>query len=205
MISMKMTKAYSENIKNKIITRDMLIDCLYSVNKRAKNARDQANSIVQKKRINRYFIDKYHAKENYIVMKKEYYGMKECMLKLFEPTCIHAEKNKIERIYDYEEKYSNIKETDALWYGSYYDYDEDREVFFIDVLLPDAVRQYYLFYDLGRHTFHIPIAKVEDYPELEIIPVCQIKTKGSNIEDLVSVQFVRKVINLIESGNYTLV
>ena len=34
---------YQDNLKKKIITEKMLADCLYSVNKRAKNYRDKAN------------------------------------------------------------------------------------------------------------------------------------------------------------------
>lgn len=38
---MRTPKEYSENMKNSIITMEMLGDCLFSVNKRAKNCRDQ--------------------------------------------------------------------------------------------------------------------------------------------------------------------
>lgn len=38
---MKTPKIYQENLKNKIVTKQMLIDALYSVNKRAKNYRDK--------------------------------------------------------------------------------------------------------------------------------------------------------------------
>ena len=37
---MRTPKDFSENIKNGIITTEMLNECLYSVNKRAKNYRD---------------------------------------------------------------------------------------------------------------------------------------------------------------------
>ena len=37
---MKTPKEYIENLKNRTITTEMLADCLYSVNKRAKNYRD---------------------------------------------------------------------------------------------------------------------------------------------------------------------
>ena len=38
---MKTPKEYTKNLKNGIITEDMIVDCLYSVNKRAKNYRDK--------------------------------------------------------------------------------------------------------------------------------------------------------------------
>ena len=38
---MRTPKEYTNNIKNYIITKQMLLDCLYSSNKRAKNWRDK--------------------------------------------------------------------------------------------------------------------------------------------------------------------
>lgn len=38
---MKISKEYSENLKNKIITPNMLYDSIFSLNKRAKNCREQ--------------------------------------------------------------------------------------------------------------------------------------------------------------------
>ena len=38
---MKIPKEYRDNLLNHIITKQMLVDCLYSVNKRAKNYRDK--------------------------------------------------------------------------------------------------------------------------------------------------------------------
>lgn len=37
---MKTDKKYSNNLKNGILTSEMLYNCIYSVNKRAKNNRD---------------------------------------------------------------------------------------------------------------------------------------------------------------------
>lgn len=39
---MKTPPEYTKNLKKKLITEQMLSDCLFSVNKRAKNYRDQA-------------------------------------------------------------------------------------------------------------------------------------------------------------------
>lgn len=39
--NMKTPKEYRDNLLNHIITKQMLVDCLYSVNKRAKNYRDK--------------------------------------------------------------------------------------------------------------------------------------------------------------------
>lgn len=43
---MKTPTEYSKNIKNHIITDRMLVDCLYSVNKKAKNWRDKEGDFV---------------------------------------------------------------------------------------------------------------------------------------------------------------
>ena len=42
---MKTPKEYQDNLKKKIITEEMLADCLYSVNKRAKNYRNKEQRI----------------------------------------------------------------------------------------------------------------------------------------------------------------
>ena len=56
----------------------------------------------------------------------------------------------------------------------------------------------------GDHTFHTPINE-EDvclYDDLEVKDISQINTKGYNIVDLLSNQFVTKVINLILSEDF---
>lgn len=40
---MKTSTEYTKNLKNKIITSDMLYDSIFSLNKRAKNNRDMKN------------------------------------------------------------------------------------------------------------------------------------------------------------------
>lgn len=40
-MQMRTPKEYTDNLKKKTITESMLLDCLYSVNKRAKNYRDK--------------------------------------------------------------------------------------------------------------------------------------------------------------------
>ena len=66
---------------------------------------------------------------------------------------------------------------------------------------------YYLFYDVGgNHTFHTPINE-EDVClyDLEVKSIDQIYTTGYDIADLLSNQFVTKVIDLIKSEDYKLV
>ena len=62
---------------------------------------------------------------------------------------------------------------------------------------------YYLYYVLGEHSFHQPIKKedVKKY-NLEIKEISGLNTHGDSCENLMSVQFVDKIISLIEAGKY---
>ena len=85
--------------------------------------------------------------------------------------------------------------------------DDYSIVYFGDVELKDEpIYHYYLFYDLDcGHTFHTPIKKEElDKYSLPIIEISELETTGHKVNDLVSVQFVRKVIRLIEDNMYIL-
>ena len=109
---MRTPKEYTDNLKKKTITESMLLDCLYSVNKRAKNYRDKERGYRQYYRGNRYAYDKYGNVDRCQVMKEEYYSQKEKLLSVLEPTCIHKEfiGYKRIRIYDYEPEYrKNLK------------------------------------------------------------------------------------------------
>ena len=68
---MKTPKEYNDNIKNGIITSKMLTDCLYSVNKRAKNWRDKERDW----RNSRH--DNYNNEEKAREKKQQYYDMKD--------------------------------------------------------------------------------------------------------------------------------
>jgi len=61
-----------------------------------------------------------------------------------------------------------------------------------------------LFYDIGgKHTFHTPIeAKDVEKYNLPIVDIGKLETYGDDIVDLLSNQFVNKVLALIEQNNY---
>ena len=86
-------------------------------------------------------------------------------------------------------------------------WDDDRgcETWFGDVEDRSKPRYgFFLFYDIGgKHTFHTPIeAKdVEGY-NLPIVDIGKLETYGDDIVDLLSNQFVNKVLALIEQNNY---
>lgn len=207
---MKTPKEYTDNLKNGIITQPMLIDCLYSSNKRAKNYRDKEREYRQMYRRNRYFYDKYDNIGQCQAKKEEYYKQKEIMLSVIDPKCIHAEHcgYERERIYDYDPRYKKYAKAGAfVWENYYFDHDIDDFVEFGDIELKDKpIYHYYLFYDVGADkTFHTPIEEkqIADYPNLEVVKIDRIETEGHEINDLISNQFVTKLIELIQSKSYT--
>lgn len=165
---MKIKEDFRKNLENGIITEEMLELVLYSLNKRAKNCRDQ-------KRAYRY-APKY--REVYEEKEAEYYAYKDFLLrKLLQPVCIH---------YVYHAGR-------AWWNESLGDYVYD-----------DAI-EYFLFYRTTNYSFHLPIDpdEVENkYKHLPVIEVDRLETTGKPIKELLSVQFCKKLVKLVESGNY---
>ena len=198
---MQTPKEYTNNIKNRILTTDMVADCLFSVNKRAKNCRDKEKEYREKYRRS-IFCDNYGAEERYREKKAEYYSQKEKLLSICYPDCIHVETNyKRTRIYDYEPEYEAYPQNEVIYSGEYFDRETREYVYFDDVMLKHE--KFYLFYDFGKHSFHTPINKASDYPELQVIDIGNLITYGKSIDDLLSTQFVKKVLDLIESDDYT--
>jgi hypothetical protein len=201
---MNTPKAYKEQLKNKIITAEMLCECAFSMNKRAKNHRNKESRAREYFEMNRYVKDKYNTVEREQNKKKEYYEKKELLLSIVNPDCIHKEiQDRVKKIYDYEPDYENyINDYEVLHENCFYNYEKKRDVWFAKVVIPTP--KYYLFYDLGTHSFHVPIdeKKLEKYPDLEVKNIENLVTVGKNIEELISVQFVDKVIAVIKSGQY---
>lgn len=200
---MKTSREITNNIKKGIITKSMLDSALFSVNKRAKNYRDKER-IYRKARCYRY--QESHT-EIACNSKNQMYAYKELFLSILNPICIHKEKGfKRTRVYSYEKDFSKRRkkhESEIVWTNSYYDYNSDTEVFFFDYLEPDF--RYYLFYEMPSHTYHSPIEKedIQNYPELKVEEIDELSTKGEEINDLMSLQTVKKIANLIESKRYT--
>lgn len=218
---MQTPKEWSENLKNSIITEEMLGAAAYSVNKRAKNCRDQ-------KREYRHRYDKYHTAERYEAKEQEYYRQKEQLLGVIQPICIHCEHQGYERIrhYDYEQGfYENLARClcagTICWSNSYVNGDhrgwydewddcwgESRTYFFDELDTEHEQLRYYLYYALEDNTYHHPIDEkdVEKYQKqysIEIHHIGFLDTSGHDIADLCSPAFVKKLIALIQSGQYT--
>ena len=206
---MRTPQNYTQLVNDKKITNEMIAECIYSVNKRAKNHRD---------RIRKYKEDRYNPYaarniENAEDEMEKYYTMKEEMLTVFEPSLIHEQYvgEEKKRVFSTEEDYDKLlqeKSNDILRKGSYYDDENSIEVEFFDYKLGRKKYLYFLFYEIGEYSFHLPISeqKAKKNTKLQIKEIDQdFKTHGANIEGLLSTQFVNKVLSLLQSGDYKIV
>lgn len=198
-------KKFTDNINKTIITTTMLEAALFSVNKRAKNYRDK-----EKEYRYSYGI---HSQKNRAEMKskkEDMYRKKEILLSVIKPVCIHKEIIGYEkvRVYDYERGYSkkyfyHFLHGTIVWQNCYYDWEKDVEVSFFDYIIPDQpIYNYYLYYVVGTHTFHSPIKNPENYQDLQVKEIDKLETLGMKITDLVSMQFVDKILNLIKQNSF---
>lgn len=205
---MRTKSEYQKNLKNKIITTSMLEDALFSVNKRAKNYRDAKRKCYY----NQTYYNSNESKE------QNFYDKKDKLLKPLKPICIHKEFMGYETVRiksnrsDFNELYFQHLMIGDIVHTNYYvehDWDSFMEnyVFFFDYAKLNCPKyNYYLYYVVGEHSFHIPISQAElsNYPyEIEIIN--RLNTEGHVPDELMSVQFIDKIIALIEDGKYTYV
>lgn len=211
---MRTPKNYTQSVNDKKITNEMIAECIYSVNKRAKNHRD---------RIRKYKEDRYNPYAARIIENAEdemekYYTMKEEMLTVFEPSLIHEQYvgEEKKRVFSTEEDYDKLlqeKSNDIIWKSGYSvkeseESEESIEVEFFDYKLGRKKYLYFLFYEIGEYSFHLPISeqKAKKYTNLQIKEIDKdFKTHGANIKGLLSTQFVNKVLRLLQSGDYTIV
>ena len=198
---MTTSKEYLKNRTRCTITKQMLSDCLFCVNNRALNSRDN-----ERKYIN-YVPDMYGNANKYHKKMLGYYSMKRTLLSVLEPS--HIQKGEVlqrRRTYDYEDNYEEIlKSGNYVNNSGFYDTDRKEHVEFVVQMVPQTV--YYLTYTVGNRTFRVPLQESEiiRYPDLEVIDAGRITpVYGDITADMLSVQFVEKVVQLIKSGTYTL-
>lgn len=206
---MKTQKLYNDLINEKKITNEIIAECVYYVNKRAKNYRDKIKEYKNGR-------SHQHLESNIEKAEEEmgkYYQLKEEFLKVFTPNLIHKQfiGEKKKRVYIYEKNYEKLlkeKTNDIFWKNSYYDYDKDMEIEFFDYHLGTKKYLYFLYCEIGEYSFHSPVSEkiAESNTELEIQEIDEnFKTHGSKIEGLLSMQFVKKVLELLQSEDYTIV
>ncbi|HFI0444898.1 MULTISPECIES: hypothetical protein [Streptococcus] len=205
---MKTPKEYTKLLKDAKLTEEIIAQCTYSVNKRAKNYRDKIQEL-RESRYNRY---KYQNIEKAKEKKNEYYAQKEVLLSVFSPKVIHKQpiEPEIIRVFSYQKDYRKLleeKNDSILYTNSYYD-EENRKVDFFDYSTGREKYLYFLYYEFGGYSFHSPIDELstKDYPELMVEEIdSTFTTYGADITDLLSTSFVKKVIELIRSREYTLI
>ena len=194
-------KEYLKSLKRRTITEQMLSDCLFCVNNRALNSRDN-----ERKYIN-YVPDLYGNANKYHKKMLGYYRMKRTLLSVLKPS--HIQKGEVlqrRRIYDYEDNYEEIlKSGNYVNNSGFYDPDRKEHVEFVVQMIPQSV--YYLVYTVGTRTFRVPLqeSEIKQHPDLEVIDVGRITpVYGDITADMLSVHFAEKVVQLIKSGTYTL-
>ena len=199
---MKPPKEYLKNLKHHTITEKMLSDCIYSINNRALNSRDNEYKYTH------YIPNTYGNANKYRKKKLEYYGMKKVLLSILEPA--HIQKGEVlqrKRTYDYEEGYGDIlKSGNYVNNSGFFDPDRKEHVEFVVQMIPQTV--YYLTYTVSNRTFRVPFAEaeIEKYPDLEIVDVGRITpVYGDITADMLSVQFVEKIVLLIKGRKYELI
>ena len=206
---MKTPKLYNDLINEKKITNEFIAECVYYVNKRAKNYRDKIKEYKNGR-------SHQHLESNIEKAEEEmgkYYQLKEEFLKVFTPNLLHKQfiGEKKKRVYSYEKNYEKLlkeKTNDIFWENSYYDYDKDMEIEFFDYHLGTKKYLYFLYCEIGEYSFHSPVSEkiAESNTELEIQEIDEnFKTHGSKNEGLLSMQFVKKVLELLQSEDYTIV
>ena len=110
-------------------------------------------------------------------------------------------------MYDYKHGYDNeyfrhFLQGTIVWENSFYDYEKDQAVTFFDYIDPERpIYRYYLYYGIGNHTFHQPIKDPSAY-DLPVKEIDTLHTSGKEINDLVSMQFVDKVLALIDKNTF---
>lgn len=216
---MRTPSVWIQNLNKQIITEDMLEAALVSVNKRAKNYRNRKREYRQKYR---YAYRDYGA--NAEKQQNLMYLYKEKLLSICTPVCLHQEFAGYPhvRCYSYEpdfveKMFQAFKRNKIVWINSYYDNDDfnineqdtGKEVLFFDTIDEEHPEsRWYLYYTVGSSTFHHPISEdnVNNLIEkgLKVVKIPTLTTDGENINDLISLQFVKKLLTVIDSGSYML-
>lgn len=205
---MRTPQNYNQSVNDKKITNEMIAECIYSVNKRAKNYRDK----IRKYKADGYNLYTERNIENAEDEMEKYYTMKEELLTVFEPSLIHRQYvgEEKKRVFSTEKDYDKLlqeKSNDIIWKSGYRD-ENSIEVKFFDYKLDRKKYLYFLVYEIGKSSFHLPISeqKAKKYTKLQIKEIDKdFKTRGANIKGLLSTQFVNKVLRLLQSGDYKIV
>ncbi|WP_300696667.1 hypothetical protein [uncultured Clostridium sp.] len=194
---MRTPAIYSKMVKEGYITKDVLGEVLYSINKRAKNYRDKKRKYMNFKN------DRYNNFEKAEEQEEVFYSMKDNILKNMLPVEIHKDtkiKKYTTKVYDYEEEYYTIKDEDIIRENSYYDRELDSEVEFKIVAIREEIVLYFKYYKIGKYDFHTPVKNENIDPSLPLKELNNFETYGKDINELLSVPFCKKVYEMLQDN-----
>lgn len=209
---MRTPKEYLTNLRNGVITENMLSDVIYSYSKRAKNFRDRIRERKEHSREYRNFNSRII--DDYANKKEDYYGKKSDILKKCanKVTAIHKLTFECrKRVYDYEEEWMSLKDERAkyneylpskvVWVNNFFDKVNEEYVEFCDIIQDKS--RHFLYYEIGKHSFHRPIVESElsEYDGIEIVELQELRTNCEDVTNLLSVQFCNKVWKYITHPN----
>ena len=173
------------------ITKRMLSDALYSVNKRAKNYRD----------------DKRRGIENAAEMERAMYDRKTILLSLLDPVYVHREPlYETEQVDQknpafFDKLLQAVLDDTIIWWSDYYKKNNELVHFFL--IKKELIGyQYYLFYPFMEHSYHQPISE-EDlvyYSDLPIRDIQNLATTGDT--NVIPLEEVDEMIQWILDDDY---
>ena len=222
---------YKRSLKDGIVTWDMLVDCVLSATERARNyearLKDNAADIARMEKQQRRYPTRRHPtitdSRDYLAKKRaECYRMKAQLLSHVTPTCIHETViqqwhrvccTDFQTMEQYQQQYdSDLKAGLVRYTNMRKDPKTGVETPFYDA--DGTFSSFYLYYELKKgRTFHTPIGAddVERYREKYGIGIVRIEGKIFTrkhpylMDDLISVQFVQRVITALDDGTARIV
>lgn len=200
---MKTPPEWQKLVDNNQLTDEIVASVLHSLNKRAKNHRDKAKDAAGMMHWRGYAPYAQKSRETALKKKEHYYSLKNYILTHYmQPVCVHRQnmgKPRV-RIYDYEPAFHHLKDEDVLWSNSYFDHELGERVYFADVedmSKPDRFA-FFKYWEIDSQGFHSPIREEAVPPHLEVHDLPQdFYTHGEDIQNLVSVQFCNKVVDVV--------
>lgn len=198
-------KSYKDTVAKSVVTPQILGDVIYSYNKRAKNMRDKAREYHSFYNNHYFYRDNYGNEERCNDMKEMYYEKKDKLLEFSKPIAIHkVSRTRFHKVFDWMDDYDeneglNSEEGIVEFIdrrGDYHSY------YYVD----DRFDEYYLYYSIGNHTFHHPISKeqLRDF-NLDVEYIGDLTTYGTDLKELLSVQFCDTVYTGLTNGTLSMV
>lgn len=196
LATMKTPKEYKQSVDNGVVTPKIIGDVIFSLNKRAKNMRNQERYYRNLYRGSGWS-DRYDSEEKYREKKEQYYQKKEKLLEMLNPTHIHVTEEKVFSTvsedfdgydgYEYHEDYEVLE--------TFQEYNQDIREYETYMKISYRERKYFLFYEIGGRSFHTPIDFIPKDNHLPIVKLEKLTTYGEDIGKLLSVQFCNKVLD----------